>query len=82
MLFDGDDLDDLVEPSVVLPSDLSSVGVSEDESWLIRARYHLRMEEYWRDRAFSAEFKLSELKKSRKRENRASRLSIKKSSGD
>ena len=28
---------------------------SEDEHWLARARYHFRMEEYWRDRALLAE---------------------------
>lgn len=79
MLFE--DGDDLMGPSVVLPSDISSVDVSDDESWLIRARYHFRMEEYWRDRALSAERKLSELQKSRKRENRALRSSIKKIEG-
>ena len=31
---------------------------SEDIHWLARARYHVRMEEYWRDRAKAAELKL------------------------
>lgn len=35
---------------------------SEDEHWIARARYHVRMEEYWRDRAMSAERELERLK--------------------
>lgn len=38
------------------------VSGSEDEHWLARARYHVRMEEYWRDRAMSAERELERLK--------------------
>lgn len=39
---------------------------SEDEHWLARARYHFRMEEYWRDRALSAERELEEMKNKKK----------------
>jgi len=35
---------------------------SEDSHWLARARYHVRMEEYWRDRAKSAELELARVK--------------------
>ena len=38
------------------------VSGSEDEHWIARARYHVRMEEYWRDRAMSAERELERLK--------------------
>ncbi len=43
---------------------------SEDEHWLARARYHFRMEEYWRDRALSAEKELEQMKKSSDLKNR------------
>jgi hypothetical protein len=38
------------------------ISGSEDEHWLARARYHVRMEEYWRDRAMLAERELERLK--------------------
>ena len=52
----------------------SSKG-SEDEHWLARARYHFRMEEYWRDRALSAEKELEQMKKEKKVKKRVTRIS-------
>lgn len=51
---------------------LATEGISgsEDEHWLIRSRYHFRMEEYWRDRALIAERELEQMKKSSKEKNR------------
>lgn len=43
---------------------------SKDEHWTARARYHFRMEEYWRDRALSAERELEQMKKSSDLKNR------------
>lgn len=43
---------------------------SEDEHWIARARYHFRMEEYWRDRALSAEIELEKMKKASNLKNR------------
>ena len=43
---------------------------NEDEHWIARARYHFRMEEYWRDRALSAERELEQMKKSSDLKNR------------
>jgi len=42
--------------------DIDNSKGSEDEHWLARARYHLRMEEYWRDRAMTAERELEQMK--------------------
>lgn len=52
----------------------SSEG-TEDEHWLARARYHFRMEEYWRDRALSAEKELEQMKKSSDLKNRVRKSS-------
>lgn len=38
-----------------------AVSGDEDSHWLSRARYHFRMEEYWRDRALIAERALLKL---------------------
>ena len=54
-----------------------SIG-SEDEHWLSRARYHFRMEEYWRDRAMSAELELEQIRNSSKSKNRVKKSSVKK----
>jgi len=35
---------------------------SEDIHWIARARYHVRMEDYWRDRAKAAELELEQVK--------------------
>lgn len=43
---------------------------SEDEHWLARARYHFRIEEYWRDRALVAERELEQMKNSIELKNR------------
>lgn len=48
---------------------------SEDEHWLARARYHFRMEEYWRDRALAAEQELERMKKEKKNKRHESRIS-------
>lgn len=55
-----------------------SIG-SEDEHWLARARYHFRMEEYWRDRALVAEKELEQMKKSSELKNRVKNSSTKNS---
>jgi len=49
----------------ILADMLAKEGIvgSEDEHWLARARYHFRMEEYWRDRAMSAEKELESLQR-------------------
>lgn len=39
---------------------------NEDAHWLARARYHFRMEEYWRDRAMRAEKELEAMRNSRR----------------
>ena len=52
----------------------SDIG-EEDIHWLARARYHFRMEEYWRDRALSAEHELEQLKKVKSQEKRKSGIS-------
>jgi hypothetical protein len=46
-----------------------------DEHWIIRARYHFRMEDYWRDRALSAEKELENLKHSIELKNRVKKSS-------
>lgn len=51
---------------------------SEYTHWLVRARYHFRMEEYWRDRALSAELALENLLRSKKTSTRKSRTKSKK----
>lgn len=53
---------------VLLPID-GLIG-DDDEYWLIRARYHLRNEEYWKNRTYELEKELDALKCSIRREKR------------
>lgn len=52
--------------------------VEDGSHWLQRARYHFRMEDYWRDRAMSAELELEQIRNSSKLKNRVKKSSVKK----